>query len=41
MERLQYSKGQKVFVIKVDGISYLKTADNSKEEDNLENLPEF
>ncbi|NUW66940.1 DUF3892 domain-containing protein [Vibrio coralliilyticus] len=37
----KYSKGQKVFVIKVSGISYLKTTDNNKDEDNLENLPEF
>lgn len=37
----KYEKGQKVFVIKVKGVSYLKTTDNSKEEDNLENLPEF
>ena len=34
-------KGQKVFVIKVNSTSYLKTVDNDKEEDNLENLPEF
>ncbi len=36
-----WNKGQKVIVIKVKGISYLKTVDNGKEEDNLENLPEF
>ncbi|MFH0235458.1 DUF3892 domain-containing protein [Vibrio diabolicus] len=36
-----YQRGQKVSVIKVNGISYLKTVDNGKEEDNLENLPEF
>lgn len=37
----KYNKGQKVYVIKVNGVGYLKTVDNSKEEDNLENLPEF
>lgn len=37
----KWSKGQKVFVIKVNGVSYLKTVDNGKAEDNLENLPEF
>lgn len=36
-----WKKGQKVFVIIVNGTSYLKTVDNGKEEDNLENLPEF
>ena len=36
-----WAKGQKVYVIKVQGVSYLKTVDNGKEEDNLENLPEF
>lgn len=37
----KWNKGQKVFVIIVNGSSYLKTVDNKKEEDNLENLPEF
>lgn len=37
----KWNKGQKVLVIKVNGTSYLKTVDNGKEEDNLENLPEF
>ena len=37
----KWNKGQKVFVIKVKGTSYLKTVDNGKEEDNLENLPDF
>lgn len=37
----KYNKGQKVDVITIKGISYLKTVDNGKEEDNLENLPEF
>jgi len=37
----KWSKGQKVFVINVNGTNYLKTVDNGKEEDNLENLPEF
>ncbi|RYE37827.1 MAG: DUF3892 domain-containing protein [Sphingobacteriales bacterium] len=37
----KYNKGQKVYVIKVKGVGYLKTVDNGKEADNLENLPEF
>lgn len=37
----KWNKGQTVFIIKVNGTSYLKTVDNGKEEDNLENLPEF
>jgi hypothetical protein len=41
MENEKWQKGQKVFVIKVGGKSYLKTVDNKKEEDNLENLPKF
>lgn len=40
-ENKTWQKGQKVFVIEVNGVSYLKTVDNKKEEDNLENLPEF
>ncbi|WP_337922648.1 DUF3892 domain-containing protein [Vibrio cholerae] len=36
-----YQRGQKVFIIKVNNINYLKTVDNDKEEDNLESLPEF
>lgn len=37
----KYNKGQKVNVITIKGINYLKTVDNGKEEDNLDNLPEF
>lgn len=33
--------GQKVQIIKVNGTDYIKTVDNGREEDNLENLPEF
>ncbi|MDX7730391.1 DUF3892 domain-containing protein [Aeromonas caviae] len=36
-----FNKGQKVYVIKVNGVGYIKTVDNKKEADNLENLPEF
>lgn len=36
-----WRKGQKVIVVKINGIDYVKTIDNGKEEDNLENLPEF
>lgn len=37
----KYNKGQKVYVIKVNNVGYIKTVDNKKEADNLENLPEF
>jgi hypothetical protein len=36
-----WSKGEDVIIINVNGVDYLKTEDNGKEEDNLENLPEF
>lgn len=36
-----WGKGQAVFIIKVNGIEYIKTVDNGKAVDNLENLPEF
>jgi hypothetical protein len=37
----KWTKGQPVYVIKVHGEEYIKTVDNGKPEDNLENLPEF
>lgn len=37
----KWSKGQPVYVIKVNSTEYIKTVDNGKECDNLENLPEF
>jgi len=37
----KWKKGQRVYIIKVNGIEYIKTVDNGKEQDNLENLPEF
>jgi Protein of unknown function (DUF3892) len=37
----KWNKGQPVFIIKVNGVEYIKTVDNGKECDNLENLPEF
>lgn len=36
-----WNKGQKVFVVTINNKKYIKTVDNEKEEDNLENLPEF
>ncbi|KTF31463.1 DUF3892 domain-containing protein [Xanthomonas vesicatoria] len=36
-----WQKGQPVYIIKVNGVEYIKTVDNGKEQDNLENLPEF
>lgn len=37
----KWSKGQPVYIIQVNRTEYIKTVDNGKEEDNLENLPEF
>lgn len=37
----QWGKGQPVHIIHVNGIEYIKTVDNGKASDNLENLPEF
>jgi hypothetical protein len=37
----KWTKGQPVYVIKVNGTEYLKTVDNGKAVDNLDNLPEF
>lgn len=37
----QWSKGQKVDIIIVNKVKYIRTDKNSKESDNLENLPEF
>ena len=37
----KWTKGQKVFVIIINRNKYIKTVENQKEEDNLENLPEF
>lgn len=36
-----WQKGQKVIIINVYGVEYIKTTDNGKASDNLENLPEF
>jgi hypothetical protein len=36
----QWNKGQPVYVIRVHGQEYLKTVDNGKPIDNLDNLPE-
>lgn len=37
----KWQKGQPVYIIKVNGVEYIKTVDNGLERDNLENLPEF
>jgi hypothetical protein len=37
----QYRKGQPVYIIKVNGVEYIKTVDNGLPGDNLENLPQF
>jgi hypothetical protein len=37
----KWSKGQPVYIIKINGVEYIKTVDNGEEKDNLENLPEF
>jgi len=36
-----WKKGQPVYIIKINGIEYIKTVDNGKAVDNLDNLPEF
>ena len=36
-----WMKGQPIYIIKVNGVEYIKTVDNGKASDNLENLPEF
>ena len=37
----QWKQGQPVSIIRIGGIEYIKTADNGKGVDNLDNLPEF
>lgn len=37
----KWQKGQPVRIIKVNGIEYIKTVENGKAVDNLDNLPEF
>jgi hypothetical protein len=36
-----WNKGQPVYIIKINGAEYIKTVDNGKAVDNLDNLPEF
>jgi len=40
-ENGKWKKGQPVKIIKIKDIEYIKTVDNAKEVDNLDNLPEF
>jgi hypothetical protein len=37
----KWKKGQPVYIIKVNGTEYIKTVDNGKPVDNLDNLPEY
>lgn len=37
----KWNKGQLVYIVIVGGIKFIKTVDNNKASDNLENLPEF
>ena len=37
----KWKKGQAVHVVIVNGVKYIRTDQNRKESDNLENLPEF
>jgi hypothetical protein len=37
----KWEKGQSVYIIKVHGTEFIKTVDNGKAVDNLDNLPEF
>lgn len=36
-----WKKGQPVYIIVINGTEYIKTVDNGKAVDNLDNLPEF
>ena len=36
-----WNKGQTVYIVTIKGTEYIKTVDNGKESDNLENLPEY
>jgi hypothetical protein len=40
-EEGKWKKGQPVFTINIHGTEYIKTVDNGKAIDNLDNLPEF
>jgi len=37
----KWIKGQLVIIVKIKGKEYIKTVENDKEVDNLENLPEY
>ena len=37
----KWNKGQDVHIVIVNGVKYLRTDQNKKASDNLENLPEF
>lgn len=37
----KWRKGKGVHIIEVKGVKYIRTDNNHKESDNLENLPEF
>ena len=37
----KWAKGQPVYVIRINGVEYIKTVDNREERDNLGCLPEF
>jgi hypothetical protein len=37
----QWNKGQPVYIVTINGTEYIKTVDNRKAVDNLDNLPEY
>lgn len=37
----KWNKGQPVYIVRINGTDYIKTVDNGKAVDNLDNLPEF
>jgi len=37
----KWQKGQPVKIVTINNVKYIKTVENNKECDNLENLPEF
>jgi hypothetical protein len=37
----KWNKGQPVYIVKINGTEFIKTVDNRRPVDNLDNLPEF
>jgi hypothetical protein len=37
----KWNKGQPVYIVRIHGTEFIKTVDNGRPVDNLDNLPEF